>query len=312
MSDLRAQPLSPIAAQTCRRARTALAFLLATASVASGQHARTVLFGDGDPAGLALPNERRAVHPISAPYYHEDAFITTDLRAWFVQHEFPSNSLINDGDASVVALQVRAALTETLQFVAYKDGYADFDTGLVDESGLMDVAAGLKWAFLQDWQADLHAAAGLGYEFGVGDDDVLQDDEELRLWASVNKGFEELHLGLNVNALFALGSEDALGDSDRLSWHAHGDYYALDWLSPVLELNGYRTLSEGDNTPLPFSGVDVANLGGGEGEDVITAALGGELRPAEGLGLRAAYEFPLTDEEDLFGYRWTVSATLGF
>lgn len=295
-----------------RRAPLALAFLLASAAVASGQHTQTVLFGEANARGVAHPRERRAVHPITAPYYHEDAFVTTDLRAWYLNHQFPNNSPIGGGDAKVYALQIRAALTESLQFVAYKDGYAQFDSGAVDDSGWNDVAAGLKWAFVQDWERDFHAAAGLGYELPVGSEDVLQDDAELRVWAGANKGFDRLHLGFVVNGLFATGSEDDLGDSDRLSWHLHADYFVNEWVSPVVEVNGYMTLNEGDNTPLPFSGVDVANLGGGDGEDVISAALGGEIRPCEGLGLRAAYEAPLTDNEDLFGYRWTISAVWGF
>jgi hypothetical protein len=44
----------------------------------------------------------------------------------------------------------------------------------------------------------------------------------------------------------------------------------------------------------------------------MTFALGGELRPTQGLGVRLAYEAPLTDNVDLFGYRWTLSAVWGF
>lgn len=58
---------------------TLLAALLTSSSVVT-QHAETVLFGEPSEAGLALPAERTAVHPISAPYYNEDAFVTTDLR----------------------------------------------------------------------------------------------------------------------------------------------------------------------------------------------------------------------------------------
>lgn len=294
------------------RATSTAALLLLAAATAHAQHGTTVLFGEGSAAGLELPAERRAVHPISAPYFHEDSFVTSDLRAWYVNHQFPGNSPIGGGSADVYALQIRAALTESLQLVAYKDGYVDISSGAVDDSGMNDLAAGLKWAFLQDWERDLHAALGVGYELGTGDEEVLQEDEEARVWASLNKGFERLHLGATVNGLFAMGSEDALGDSDRLTWHLHADWYAHPAFSPVVEFNGYHTLSEGDNTPLPFSGVDVANLGGGEGEDVVTAALGVEVRPGAGLGLRAAYESPLTDNEDLFGYRWTASLVWGF
>lgn len=289
-----------------------LTLALATLGTATAQHTETVLFGEPDPAGLALPAERVAVHPLTAPYFNEDAFITTDLRAWYVNHQFPGNSIISGGEANVYALQIRAALTENLQFVAYKDGFVDFNSGAVNETGWNDLAAGIKWAFLQDWENDAHAALGVGVELGTGDRDVLQDDEEFRVWASYNKGVDYWHFGGNVNFTFATGTEDALGDSDRVSWHLHADYFVSPTFSPVIEVNGYHTLSEGNNRPLPFSGVDVANLGGGDGEDVITVGLGGEYRPADGLGLRAAYESPLTDNIDLFGYRWTLSAVWSF
>lgn len=297
-----------------RPARTLLAIGLMALSLpnAYGQAAETVLFGEQDREGLALPDERKAVHPVTSPYYNEDSFVTTDIRAWYVRHSFPNNSPIAGGTATVYAVQARAALTESLQLVAYKDGYVNLDTGLIDDSGWNDLAAGLKWAFLQDWETDTHAAVGVGYELGIGDAEVLQDDDEIRVWASFNKGFERLHLGANVNVTTPVGSEDALGDSDRLSWHLHADYYMNAAFSPVVEVNGYSTLSEGDNVAVPFSGVDVANLGGGDGEDVITAGLGAEFRSPDLGALRIAYELPMTDNEDLFGYRWIASIIFGF
>jgi hypothetical protein len=66
-----------------------------------------VLFGDN----VAKPAaEEKAVRPISAPYYHEDSFVTTDLRAWYINHQLGE---IN-GSVDVAALQVRVALTESL------------------------------------------------------------------------------------------------------------------------------------------------------------------------------------------------------
>lgn len=293
--------------------------LLVAAGVASqllssaySQAAETVLFGEQDREGLALPVERQAVHPITSPYYNEDSFVTTDVRAWYVRHSFPNNSPIAGGSASVYAVQVRAALTESIQLVAYKDGYVNFNSGLIDDNGMNDLAAGIKWAFLQDWETDTHAAVGVGYELGIGDKEVLQEDDEVRIWGSFNKGFERLHLGANVNFTTPVGSEDALGDSDRLSWHLHADYHVNEVFSPVVEVNGYSTLNEGNNVAVPFSGVDVANLGGGEGEDVVTAGLGFEVRTPQIGALRLAYESPLTDNEDLFGYRWTASIVFGF
>ena len=285
--------------------------LAAMGSFAHAQQEGFVLFGDN----VAKPAaEEKAVRPISAPYFHEDSFVTTDLRAWYISHEISDSTV--GGDVTVAALQVRLALTESLQFVAYKDGYTDFSDTAVDgpvSQGWNDIGAGLKWAFIQDWENQFHMAAGLGYEFGFGDDEALQDTDEYRLWLSANKGFDKLHLGATVNYIIAEDTEDnVFGNSDIVTVHLHADYYLTEWLSPVVEVNGYFVQDAG-KVGLPFSGVDAVSVGGGEDDDTITGVLGFELRPfGEELGLRAAYETQLNDDTSLFGYRWTFSAVYEF
>ena len=117
-------------------------------SSAYSQHAKFVLFGDPNPAAAESPAEHRFVHPITAPFTHEDAFVTSDVRLWYLYHDIPTGGTLAGGAVQGVAAQLRLALTDTLQLVAYKDGYLDFDTGLIDASGLADVAAGLKWNFI--------------------------------------------------------------------------------------------------------------------------------------------------------------------
>ena len=60
-------------------------FLLATALCVAAQSSSAqggfVLFGD---SGTAPQPEHKAVRPLTAPYFNEDAFVTTDLRAWYV------------------------------------------------------------------------------------------------------------------------------------------------------------------------------------------------------------------------------------
>src|SRR5690606_35391043 len=102
-----------------------------------------------------------------------------------------------------------------------------------------------KWNFLQDWDNQLHAAVGVGYEIASGDDEILHDDDEWRLWLSVNKGFDRLHLGGTVNFFLADDHNQGAGNSDRLSWHVHADYYVCEWFSPLVELNGYHVLDRG-------------------------------------------------------------------
>lgn len=282
---------------------------LAAGSAAHAQHAGFVLFGEPSEGASSVPETHRFVHPMTSPYFHEDSFVTTDLRGYFLYHDFPSGGVINGGTAKVYALQARLAILNCLQLVAYKDGYTDFDAGLLDDSGWNDVGAGLKWNFIQNWEQQFHMAAGVGYELPVGDPGVLQNDDEIRLWASVNKGFDRLHLGGTFNYFFADDGSEGLGNSDYLSWHAHADYYVHRLFSPVVELNGYHVVDEG-TVVLPFSGIDVTNLGGGD--DVITIGFGGEARPIDRLALRVAYETPLTNGEDLYGYRITCSAVFSF
>lgn len=280
------------------------------ASPVLAQHADFVLFGEPDADAAATPASHQFVHPVTSPYFHENSFITTDIRAWYLYHTFPKSNL--GGNAQVAAVQVRVALTDSLQLVAYKDGYAWFDDAVVSDHGAMDVAAGLKWNFYRDTEAQLSLAGGAGYELGLGNDEVLQGDDELRLWFSADKGFDELHLGVTLNYFYPTGSEDALGDSERISWHAHADYYVTEWFSPVVELNGYHTIDASSTAPLPFTGVDVANLGGGEAQDVITLGLGAEFRIDPDLAVRVGYETPLTDDNDLYGDRWTFSLVWSF
>lgn len=271
---------------------------------------RFVLFGGGF---KDLPEGARQVtHPISSPYGHEDSYVTSDIRAWYLHHSVDDDTL--GGEIQVGALQVRLALTERLQLVAYKDGYTrmNFDGDALDGEGWNDVAAGLKYKFLEDWDYDIHAAVGVGYEFRVGESDVLQNDDELRVWGSLNKGFGDLHLGATVNYFRAMDEDEGpFGSADRLSWSLHADYRICKWFSPVLELNGYHVVDEGPGA-LPFHGVDAVNPSGGESEPVVTGAVGFEARPLNHLALRFAYETDLTDNVDIFDDRYTVSAVLSF
>lgn len=282
------------------------------AGSAAAQHADFVLFGDPDPKAAAVPLEQQFVAPITAPYFHENSFITSDVRAWYVYHQFDNDGIANGGiggNAQVAAVQVRLALTDRLGFVAYKDGYAWFDDSAVNDDGWNDIAAGLKYNFFRDVESQLYMSAGLGYQFDFGDSAVLQDDSELRVWLSADKGFDKLHVGGVINYFHATGTESSFGNSDRISWHLHADYYVNEWFSPVVEFNGYHVVDKGTEV-VNFSGADVANLGGGD--DLVTMGVGAEFRIWEQAAIRAAYEFGLTDNSQLFGDRFTLSLTYSF
>ena len=120
---------------------SAIVLALGPVSVAAAQHADFVLFGDSNPAAADVPAEQRFAHPITAPYFHEDSFVTFDARAWYLYHDAPNASPIGGGNAHAAAFQLRLLSTERLQFVAYKDGSIWWDSGLVEDKGLIDIGA---------------------------------------------------------------------------------------------------------------------------------------------------------------------------
>ncbi|MGF1634494.1 MAG: hypothetical protein ACFCVE_11640 [Phycisphaerae bacterium] len=289
---------------------------LAAIEAPAPNHARVVLFGEPDAAYDAAPARHRFVPPITAPYFAEDPFITSDIRPWVIYHKFtdePFPSGLGGGDVLVGAVQLRLALTDRLQFVAYKDGYADFDGPLVDETGYFDVGAGIKWNFLRNVEEQLHVSAGVGIELAVGDDEVLQDDEAYRFFLAGAKGFDNLHLGATLNYIYAPDkNEFPFGNSDKLTWHLHADYYVNRFFSPVVEVNGYHKINAGDGVA-DINGLDVVNLGGDGKDFEASMGVGFSLSPAENISIRAAYEFPLTgSDEGLFDYRVSASAVFAF
>lgn len=62
----------------CRTLPLSALALLVAAGAARAQHTETVFLGEANPLGVNLPAERKAVHPVTAPYFHEDSFVITD------------------------------------------------------------------------------------------------------------------------------------------------------------------------------------------------------------------------------------------
>lgn len=284
-----------------------LAALVLAAGTASAQQGGFTLFG---PSAPAIKGDNAFVHPVTSPYWHEDSFITSDVRAWYISHRFNDEvAPLRNGQVTGMAVQVRLALTDSLQFVAYKDGYLDFGAPF-SQTGWNDVAAGLKWQWLKLDNEAMYSAIGAGYELPIGDPGVLQNDSEVRLWASFNKGFGKLHLGATANYRISLTDENKdAGNSDVFSWHLHADYRATEIFSPIVEFNGFHITNEGGG--LALNGADVTNLGGGN-DATITGAIGCEIRAGEHTAIRGAYEIPLNSKDDLFGTRFTFSLVYSF
>ena len=287
------------------------------------------------------------VAPMSMPYLFEDPYITTGLNLVGIYHNFPSDSVFEGGEAGVLALQARLAITDRLAFIATKDGLTVLDPDnslLKDPTGFMDVTVGFKYAAIADREAGLIVTPSLRYEIPVGTDNLLQGRGKGVVIPAVSVGWGPG----NVHVIASLGSQIAVDgdkDSSSLFYNIHlNQAFESDWIPgadfivPFIELSGTTWVDSGDGSstidldgggrvPLRaaqdllygngvtadrrFEGADVANLGssGMAGEDLITMAWGIRVPFRNGISTGFAYERALSQRKDIFEQRatWMVS-----
>ncbi|MFO0689121.1 MAG: hypothetical protein U0900_10450 [Myxococcota bacterium] len=241
------------------------------------------------------------VAPMSMPYLFEDPYITTELNLVGIYHNFPSDSVFNGGEAGVLALQGRLALTDRLAFIATKDGYMvnrPDHPWLKNENGFMDITAGFKYALIDDRARGLIVTPSLRVEIPVGNRDVFQGDGKGVFIPGISVGWgpKNVHLITDIGAQLPV---DHNRDSTSVYYNIHLDQAfevsfipGADYIVPFIELNGMVWVDSGSGSakvdlkspPAPaqhvslkaaqnilhaagvtryrrFEGADVANLG---------------------------------------------------
>ena len=262
----------------------------------------------------------QARKPISNPTLFDLAVPGTNIHPIYFYHALPSqvNTALGkvpvDGDVRLYALQFEYAFNERLSLVATKDGYVDFNANgaLADESGFANLGAGLKYAFLLDHASRTAVSGTLTFELPTGNSDVLQGEGDGLVNLIVNG------LKLVDDWQFAGSAGLQIPFSDEQSTMSfistHVSYEVTPWLIPLVELNWFRVLDAGDGTGnfpaqaagnvpaiVEFEGGDVFNLGAqnaGDNRDFVSAAIGFRSRITDNIHAGAAYEIPLTNEED--------------
>lgn len=276
--------------------------------------------------------------PIVQPYLFEDPFITTGAYPYYVWHEFPDRSALGGGDAHVVALQLRAAITDRLAFIATKDGYMFLRPEselLSNQDGWMNVAAGFKYALVSDEDERFLLSGILRAEFAVGSKDVLAGGSGVQIQPSLALAWEpvsRLHLIADLG-----GTIPTEGDQYSSSaWgHVYADYSVHRYFQPFVQLSGIYyvesgagrrgvDLQNGPTIPLDtaqhvlrtghFEGADVLNLGsrGVDSNFYGTWALGAHVPITERVTWSVAYERPFTDRKDVTKQRVTTAFTIEF
>jgi len=281
--------------------------------------------------GDILEEARR---PITNPTLFDLPITRTQVRPIYVFHRLPDkiNTVLGDipvgGDVSVYALQFEYAFNDEFSLIATKDGYIDInaDNTLSNESGWANLAAGLKWNFHRrdNWAT----AASLVFEAPTGNRSVFQGEGDGTLIPSISSlwmpGKAQLNGTLGARLPFDNDTE-----STFLFASARIDYEVFENFFPMLELNWFHVLDQGDGgrrfnnqvdgfvpAVTRFEGGDIFNLGAANATDnrnFVSLGAGFRYRLLENLDLGFAYEMPLTNESDsLMKDRFTVDMVWRF
>jgi hypothetical protein len=273
--------------------------------------------------------------PITNPVHFDLAIPQTVIHPLFIHNRMPNqiDTILGrvpvGGDYQLYALQLEVALTERLSLNATKDGYIDFnpDFTLTPDEGFANVGAGLKYAWLLDPANGLASNFQVLYEAPLGNDDVWQGYGDGIITPSVNvtKLWGPLQFVDQIGWKIPVDSSES-----SVAYNStHLSYAVTDWLFPLVEVNWFHVIDEGDGSPrylnqaggaVPaianFEGGDLVNLGAinaGTNEDLVTLAAGFRLRCTDNIDLGFAFEFPLTeDDASLMEDRLTVDLTIRF
>jgi hypothetical protein len=264
----------------------------------------------------------QARRPISNPTLFDLALPGTNIHPIFIYHGLPDHvntalgKLPVGGDVEVYALQFEIALNDRLSIVATKDGYVDFNADgdgiLSEETGFANLGAGLKYAFILDEASRTALSGTMTFELPTGNSDVFQGEGD----GAANLILNGLKLVDDWQFAGSIGAQIPFSDEQSTMGFisAHASYELCQYFIPLVELNWFHVIDAGDGTgnfpsqvgglvpaAVEFEGGDVFNLGAvnsTENRDLVTAAVGFRARISDSLNVGAAYEIPLTDEED--------------
>lgn len=259
---------------------------------------------------------KRYVAPLTNPYYNESPYITTEVRPVYAHHAIPGDFITDGGDVDLVAVQARVALTDRFAIIATKDGYADieFDRALPDEHGFTNIAGGIKYALYSAPEDETILTAGIRYEIPIENLETAKIELQ-----GAGKGFIDVFLSgatlvkgdlgvqASVGGNFALDSDD---DVSLLHYSLHVDHEVFDGFYPLVELNGFTPLDDGDRLKGALGKlnlVDFGNLGGEDQGTVVTVGGGFRYKFLDHFQFGFGAETPITDKTDtIFDWRLYV------
>lgn len=267
---------------------------------------------------FAVSAQAQLTRPISSPVLVDSPDTGTFVHPLFINQNHPdqlsttAGKVPAGGDFQVYAVQLEYAFQPDLSLIAVKDGYIDFnpDETLSTEDGWADLAAGLKYVFYRS--TDTVASVKGVVELPIGDDEVWQGNGDGAFDPAVAAAKKIGKLQVQGTIGYILPLDDERSASLYDSWHV--SYEAAPGFFPVIELNHMRVTDPGDGgkrfdvhadggvpSIAQFEAGDLVNFGAANADDnadFVSLALGARFEVCPYATLGAAYEFPLTDEED--------------
>jgi hypothetical protein len=268
------------------------------------------------------------ITPVANPIYFEDPRITSEVRPIFIQQwladtvDFKqAQDVPLGGEVRVYALQLRYALTEKLALIATKDGYIEFkpEGALAGAHGYgwADLAAGLKYALVDDAESQMMLTPGFTITLPSGSHKVLQGDGsgEWNLFVSGAKGWNDLHLMGNLGFRIPNNWNQ---QTVQAHYSLQLDYRTCNWFIPFVCMNGYTVLTEGGDqlAGLDYSTemYDLINYGSTDAQGRSQVLLGFGFRSdlAKNISAGVAYDACVTGPKGIYDDRLTVDMILRF
>lgn len=260
------------------------------------------------------------ISPVANPIYFEDPNITSEVRPVYMYHmlpdtfDFAGGHVPLGGQVQVMAVQARYALTDRLALIATKDGYIEFqpDHTLAHHYGWGDVAAGLKYALVDDRDLQLLVTPGLTVTVPTGSTDVWQGrgSGDENIFVSAEKGFDKFHLTGNVGVIIP---NDFSQNTAQLHYSLQLDYHLCQYFIPFFVANGYTILSDGSQkllgaVPLNTEGYDLINFGSTQASGTTQFTVGGGFRSrlVKNVDVGVSYEAGVVDPVGIFDSRVTA------
>jgi hypothetical protein len=277
----------------------------------------------------------QARRPISNPTLFDLALPTTNVHPIFLYHSLPDqiNTTLGPldvgGHVELYALQAEFAVNERLSIVATKDGYVEMrpDATLDKQGGWANLAGGLKYAFILDPISKTALSGTMTFEVPTGNSDVFQGEGD----GAINLILSGLKLVDAWQFAGGLGFQIPFsGDQSSEGWmSAHISYETCQWFIPLVEVNWFHVIDSGNGTGnfpsqvgglvpavVEFEGGDLFNLGAvnsDDNRDFVSMAFGFRSRITDNVDIGAAYEIPLTNEDNsLMESRVTVDLVWKF